>query len=221
MADGFAEMIETANGFFAELAANNTKEWYEPRKEFYKAEIKKPAELMADLFAEELSRMTGKTHGSKLFRIHRDVRFSKDKTPYNPHLHLLWSQPGGGAAPVFFFGAAHEYTILGVGIMDLRGDTLTRYRRMIDARGDEIADAIAEAGREIDATVSDWGPPPLKRVPKPYDENHPQAGLLKRKALALTAPLPEGWKVAGVIPTLDEMANHYMPFWRLVQEGMD
>jgi hypothetical protein len=62
---------------------------------FYRDEIKKPAELMADLFAEDLARHTGKCRMvSKVFRIHRDVRFSKDKTPYNTHLHLLWSRPG-------------------------------------------------------------------------------------------------------------------------------
>jgi hypothetical protein len=79
--------------FFERLKADNTKAFYESHKVFYRDEIKKPAELMGDLFAEDLARLTGKPHVSKVFRIHRDVRFSKDKTPYNTHLHLLWSRP--------------------------------------------------------------------------------------------------------------------------------
>jgi uncharacterized protein (DUF2461 family) len=54
---------------------------------------------MSDLFAEDLARLTGKPHVPKVFRIHRDVRFSKDKTPYNTHLHLMWSRPGDAVPP--------------------------------------------------------------------------------------------------------------------------
>jgi hypothetical protein len=106
MSDGFAEMIPRAVDFFRRLGADNTKAFYEAHKDFYTAEIRKPAELMADLFAEDLARHTGKPHGPKVFRIHRDVRFSKDKTPYNTHLHLMWSRPGDALAPAWFFGAA-------------------------------------------------------------------------------------------------------------------
>lgn len=81
MSDGFAEMIAQANGFFTQLRENNTREFFEAHKATYNSEIKKPAELLADLLAEDLARTTGQAHKPKLFRIHRDVRFSKDKTP--------------------------------------------------------------------------------------------------------------------------------------------
>ncbi len=99
MSDGFSELIDESNRFFLELKANNTREWFQDRKDFYTAEIKKPAELLADLLAEDLNRLTGVPHKPKLFRIHRDVRFSKDKTPYNAHLHFQWNRPDRDMAP--------------------------------------------------------------------------------------------------------------------------
>ncbi|WP_224816483.1 DUF2461 domain-containing protein [Hasllibacter sp. MH4015] len=166
MSDGFADLITRANGFFTDLSANNNREFYEAHKATYNADIKKPAELLADLFAEDLAKATGTAHKPKLFRIHRDVRFSKDKTPYNTHLHLLWSQPVQAPTPAWFFGSAPDYLLLGMGVMNLEKDSLTAYRTMVDRHGDELTDAMDAAHKAIGARLSDWGPDPLKRVPK-------------------------------------------------------
>jgi len=215
MPDGFSELIDTSNAFFTELAAHNSRDWYEPRKADYVANIKKPAELLADLLAEDISRLTGKAHKSKLFRIHRDVRFSKDKTPYNAHLHLMWSQPEE-ARPAWFLGSAPDYLLLGVGLMGLNGESLTRYREFIDRQGHEMASEIAKAQTVIGASISDWGPAPLKRVPKPFAPDHPQAELLKRKALALTAPFPVAWRSDGLFSSSHMLIKALLPLWTLL-----
>jgi uncharacterized protein (TIGR02453 family) len=212
MSDGFAEMVVAARAFFAELAANNSKDWYEPRKDSYAATIRKPAEFMADLLAEDLSRLTARSLHPKVFRLHRDVRFSKDKTPYNTHLHMMWQLPGNG--PAFFFGAAPDYLVMGLAAMGLEGDRLTRYRTMIDHEGDDLSDALAQCHSAIGASFSDWGTPPLKRVPKPYDDGHAHADLLRRRSFALSADLPATWQERGLMPTLTDMARAYMPLWQ-------
>jgi uncharacterized protein (TIGR02453 family) len=181
-------MIPRAIDFFLRLKADNTKTFYEAHKAFYRDEIRKPAELLADLIAEDIARATGKPHVPKVFRIHRDVRFSKDKTPYNTHLHMMWSRGGEAKAPAWFFGAAPDYLTFGMGVMGLEKDTLTRYRQMIDEDGDDLTDALAKAGTAAGVTLSDWGPEPLKRVPKPFDPDHPHAELLKRKSWPCTCP---------------------------------
>ena len=124
MADGFADLIEVSNRFFAELKVNNTREWFQDRKDFYNTDIKKPAELLADLLAEDLNRLTGNPHKPKLFRIHRDVRFSKDKTPYNPHLHFQWSRPDTATAPNWFLGSSPDYLIVAMGVGPAVGEGL-------------------------------------------------------------------------------------------------
>jgi uncharacterized protein (TIGR02453 family) len=214
MSDGFAEMIHRARAFFRDLADTNTREFYEARKEVYTAEIRKPAELLADLLAEDLARATGRPHAPKVFRIQRDVRFSKDKTPYNTHLHLLWSRPGPATAPAWFFGAAPAYVTYGMGLPGLEKDDLATYRRLVDTQGDALAgdmEAARDAGR---VTLSDWGPPPLKRVPNPYDADHPHGDLLKRKAFILHAPLPDGWEETGLVRTLGALTETLLPLWR-------
>jgi uncharacterized protein (TIGR02453 family) len=214
MSDGFAEMIQRANGFFTDLRANNTRDFYEAHKATYNAEIKKPAELLADLFAEDLARHTGTPHKPKVFRIHRDVRFSKDKTPYNTHLHMMWSQPSQTPTPAWFFGSSPDYLILGMGVMHLEKDSLTAYRNMVDRRGDDLTDAMEASG----ASLSDWGPDPLKRVPKPFDPDHPHGDLLKRKAFALSADLTDGWQDKGLLKTLNAMIPALLPVWTILKE---
>jgi len=217
MSDGFVEMIDVSNRFFRDLKANNTREWFQDRKDFYATKIKKPAELLADLVAEDLNRVTGVPHRPKFFRIHRDVRFSKDKTPYNPHLHFQWSRPDSETAPNWFLGSSPEYLIVAMGVMAPGGEALSRYRSFVDARGDEIADAMAQASG---AHLSDWGAAPLKRVPNPYDPEHPHGALLKRKTLILEAAFPDDWRQAGLVVSATRVMENLMPLWRVLQDGM-
>lgn len=219
MADGYTELIDRANEFFAALARNNTRDWFEPRKAAYVAEIRKPAERLGDRLAGDIARLTGKPHRPKLFRIYRDVRFSRDKTPFNPHLHLMWTQAAPDA-PAWFFGAAPDYLVLGVGLMGPKGAALTRYRALVDSRGTALSDAIAAAAAGVGARISNWGPAPLKRVPKPFDPDHPQGDLLRRKALALDADLPADWRAAGLTASVDRVAAALLPVWRILDQGM-
>ncbi len=63
--DGFTQMIDDSNAFFTELARNNTKDWFSPRKEHYTANIKKPAELFAEILAEDFSQISAAAHMPK------------------------------------------------------------------------------------------------------------------------------------------------------------
>lgn len=191
--DGFTRMIDDGNAFFTQLAQNNTKDWFTPRKEHYTENIKKPAEFFADLMADDFSRIAGQPHKPKVFRIYRDVRFSKDKTPLNAHLHILWSVPGDNPfAPAFFFASSPADLSIGFGVPSLQGPALTRFRAFVDSWGDQLAEAVEQTGFHW----SDWGAAPLKRVPKPYDAGHPHAEMLKKKALLLGSPLGQDWRKA-------------------------
>ena len=101
--DGFTQMVDAAQPFFVKLAANNTRDWFEQHKTHYMDDIRKPGEFFADLMSEELSRMLGEPIGAKVYRIYRDVRFSKDKTPYNTHLHISFPREGDDPLRPGFF----------------------------------------------------------------------------------------------------------------------
>ncbi|MFK7836712.1 MAG: DUF2461 domain-containing protein [Sulfitobacter sp.] len=189
--DGFTQMIDDSNAFFAELKKKNTKEWFTPRKDHYNENIKKPAAFFADLLADDLSRIAGCPMKPKVFRIYRDVRFSKDKTPLNAHLHMLWSPVTENPfAPFYFFGSEPGQMTVGFGLPTMKGDVLARFRAFVDVWGDALGDAIAQTGMSF----SSWGAEPLKRVPKPYDADHPHAEMLKRKNLILHTQMDQGWR---------------------------
>lgn len=191
--DGFTQMIDDSNAFFIELRENNNKAWFDPRKAYYTENIKKPAEFFADLLADDLSRIAGRTMKPKVFRIYRDVRFSKDKTPLNAHLHILWSPVTDNPfAPFYFFGSEPGSMSLGFGVPSLKGPDMARYRAFVDALGAQFQDALDQAGM----TWTNWGGEPLKRVPKPYDQDHPHADLLKRKSLIMHIDMPPDWREA-------------------------
>ncbi len=217
--DGFTQMIDDSNAFFAELSQNNTKAWFDPRKEHYNTHIKKPAELFADLLAEDFSRISGRGHKPKVFRIYRDVRFSKDKTPLNAHLHILWEQVGDNPfAPGFFFASSPSELAVAYGIIGLKGEALTRYRAFVDTWGDALVAALAETGMEM----SDWGPEPLKRVPQPYDADHPHADLLRRKSLLVHAPLGQEWREqkGGLLTAVRKRFEDVQPLGKLMADRL-
>lgn len=215
MADGFEQMVDGATAFFAELERNNTRDWFEPRKEVYRREIRAPAGLFAGLYAEDLGRLTGRTHVPKVFRLHRDLRFSHDKRPCNARLHMMWAPAArAGLGPAWFFGAAPDYLVFGCGIMEFRDRTLAAFRAHVDRDGDRLATAIREVAAATGARLSDHGPPPLARVPRPYPADHPQGDLLRRRGLALVADLSAGWRGRGLAATLDSLARAMLPFAR-------
>ncbi len=220
MSDGFEHMIDAARPFFRGLAANNEKAWFEPRKQHYLDDIRKPAEFFADLAAEDLSRLTEQPHLPKVYRIYRDVRFSKDKSPYNPWLHILWSQPDQDKlCASWFLACGAEDLSLSVGVISLGGDDLRRYRAFIDKWGGLVSERIG-AVVELGGQISDYGALPLKRVPKPYNPDHPHADLIRRKGLVVTLPLQSNWHDRGLLSSVNQTAKSLTAVWSLFDQHL-
>lgn len=186
----FTTLVPDALGFLEDLAANNSRDWFIANKARFEAEVKNPAEALLAVLGAKLEAATGAPQTPKLYRIHRDLRFSKDKTPYNTHLHLQWTDKATGIG--HFFGVARTYVSAGIGAMGFDKPTLNRWRdRIADESGAGFArlvDRMQEAGLRID-------PPALKRVPAPYSQDHPRAALLKRKGIAVWHDLGESEQV--------------------------
>ncbi|MCK0168737.1 DUF2461 domain-containing protein [Jannaschia sp. S6380] len=219
MTDGFTEFLDRAQAFYGQLAANNSRDWFEPRKQGWKDDIEAPAKLLSEIMAEEISRITGDAHIPKLFRIHRDVRFSKDKAPYKTMLAMTWTTADADdLAPAFYFGIRPEDTFVGCGTPGFDKDALTRYRTMVDRWGDRLAAIIDDSGGHL----AQIGPAPLKRVPRPYSPDHPHAELMRRKSLALGMPLPPGWRDTGdgLVAALTDRVEALMPFRDFLAERL-
>ena len=179
----FSTLISDASGFLRSLALNNRRDWFHAHKTDYDTKLRDPAKALLEEMAPRLGALTGCPISTKLFRAHRDVRFSKDKTPYTTHLHMMWSvQSGTRQDPVLFFGINPSEVTVGTGMMDFNKDVLTDWRKMADLDGDYLAGQIKSVTGKGYAL---WDPK-LKRVPPPFDKDHAHGDLLRHKGLVAT-----------------------------------
>ena len=168
--------------YLSDLKKNNTREWFAANKASYEAHLKEPGKQFAAHLARRLGALTGHSHDSKIFRINRDIRFSKDKTPYNAHFHIALIPVGrAGQPPMWFFGVSPEKLSLGCGVFQYPKDTLTDFRAaMAGPMGSDLISLSAEL-REKGIRI---GEPELKRVPPGFEKDHPNGEALRRKGFA-------------------------------------
>jgi uncharacterized protein (TIGR02453 family) len=200
----FEHLIKDTQTFVRALARDNTRDWFQAHKAEYDTKLRDPAKtLLADM-APRLSQLTGYAVTTKLFRAHRDVRFSKDKTPYNTHLHMMWRiETGTRQDPAFFFGI-NEYEItVATGMMEFGKDVLGEWRKMAEMDGAYLAGRIEAAQKH---GFTPWEPK-LKRVPPPFDKDHPYGNLLRHKGL-IVAGHPE---LTGDL--LSELDSAFAKIW--------
>ena len=187
--DGFTAFPEECVTFLRGLKANNDKAWFAGNKAVYERAIKHSAEAFCRATVDRLTALTGAAHTSKVYRLHRDLRFSKDPTPYNAHLHISFIREGeGGGGLAWLFGLEPGRLVLGVGVMAFEKATLETFRHRVagpqGAALSAVLDRLRGAGIRIDA-------PELKRVPRGFDPDHAHAGLLRRKSLTVWKDFPD------------------------------
>ncbi len=158
--------------FLADLKANNERDWFQANKDRYARAFKNPARNFCDALSHELERRHGVGTRAKVFRINRDLRFTKDKTPYNTHLHISVTEAEGVCA--WMFGLEPGKLTLGYGCFAFPGASLSAFREGVDRDGQQLAQILS--GLRVQA-------PELKRVPAPFPQDHPQGEMLRRKGL--------------------------------------
>ncbi|MCV3270733.1 DUF2461 domain-containing protein [Roseobacter sinensis] len=185
----FDHFSPAALTFLRDLKANNRRDWFQANKPVYEAEIRDPAKHFGVAMSAALEALTGAPHLPKIYRINRDIRFSKDKTPYNTHLHLSFApQPATANTPMWFFGLNTEKLSLGCGVFQFDKPGLAAFRaRVSGTAGAQLIDLTARlAGKGVRVS-----PPELKRVPPGFDAAHPHSEVLRRKGFAAWIDLPD------------------------------
>lgn len=183
-APAFPGFPPQAQRFLADLRDHNDRDWFTANRKSYDQAIKGPGESFLACLEPELAALTGAPVTGKIFRIHRDVRFAKDKRPYNTWLRIAFPARGGASdvtACGYFFALEPDKAVLGAGGFDFSGPVLDAYRAAAaDAKKgpalQAILDKLAKAGLRIEGEA-------LKRVPAPYAADHPRADLLRRTGL--------------------------------------
>lgn len=191
-----------AVSFLSDLKANNNREWFTEHKPDFERLIQQPARELCSHLCTQFEKLTGEEYTSKVFRVHRDVRFSKDKSPYKPHLHVLFRsvvEPQGGLGhPAWFFGLETERLAVGCGIFAFEKQSLITYRERV--AGDDGV-ALDKALRKLSAQDFQLRDAELKKVPAGYPKDHPRADLLLRKGLTIWGKHDAG-PAAAMVPQL-------------------
>jgi uncharacterized protein (TIGR02453 family) len=180
-----------AQKFFASLARNNDREWFQPRKEIFDTKIKAP---MLDLVAalnEDLVKFAPAYIADPkkaIYRIYRDTRFSPDKTPYKTHIAAIFPKQGGerGSTPGFYFHISAKEVGIAGGLYEPQPEHLYSVRSWLVDHHEEFRKAM----RACKKLMGDLDGESLKRVPKGFDSEHPAADLLKMKRWVVWAALP-------------------------------
>jgi uncharacterized protein (TIGR02453 family) len=166
--------------FWEGLEADNSKTYWTAHRQLYEDAVRAPMEALGLACAD--------VGPFRIFRPYRDVRFSRDKSPYKTHIGAV-TESDGGTAYYVQHSAAGLY--VAAGFYHLAADQLERYRKAVagDA-GEEVEGVLAalrRAGYEI-------GGEALKSAPRGYPRDHPRIGLLRHKGLYMGAAFrPTRW----------------------------
>lgn len=182
--------------FYRELGQNNNREWFEENKSRYQEQVIVPAQRFVEDLGERLRRedrrfiYDTRTNGAgSIFRIYKDVRFSKDKTPYKTHLGLLfWLGLSSKKMenPGFYVQVDETGAQIHCGHYALEGALLNAFREAVNkpkqaANLQAIFDQLQLQGYST-------GREHYKRVPRGYDKDHPYAHLLRYNAAVASTP---------------------------------
>ena len=182
--------------FLRDLTQHNDREWFKANKKRYEQHVKEPAlQFIAD-FDGPLHGISPhfqaipKAVGGSLFRIYRDTRFSRDKTPYKTHtgLHFRHELGKNAHAPGFYLHLAPDEVFCGIGIWMPDNPTLTKIRDAI------VADPDAWSALKLDLQAAGFSwmtGDALKRPPRGYDKEHVHVEDLKLKSFAVSRSFDE------------------------------
>jgi uncharacterized protein (TIGR02453 family) len=172
--------------FLDDLRANNNRDWFAANRQRYEEHLLEPALAFIEDFAPELERISPhlradpRPSGGSLFRIYRDTRFSKDKSPYktNVGIHFRHELAKDAHAPGYYLHIGPDEVFAGGGIWHPGTEATTRIREAVVAEPDRWRRATRTGAV---AKRLELGGDSLKRVPSWADPEHPFAEHLKRK----------------------------------------
>ena len=169
--------LSSSVSFFKKLKKNNNRDWFAENKPKFKE-----LELEIKAFGEELKDRLNEFDNIdrfKLFRIYRDIRFSKDKTPFKTHFGLYWNRVKPHLRGGYYLHVSPSNNFLACGFWDPNSKDLHRIRKEFLHDTKEFRDIISS--KEI---YSVWGSlegSELKTAPRNFDKNHPDIDLIRKK----------------------------------------
>jgi uncharacterized protein (TIGR02453 family) len=188
LAQDFKGLPRDFFAFFRELADNNERPWFEANKERFRESVQAPMSAFIAAMAPRLAKISKhfvadpRPNGGSMFRIYRDVRFSRDKRPYKLHAACHFRHAAGKDvhAPGFYMHFAPDEVFFGGGMWMPSPDALARVRDAIVAK--PSAWKAVKADKAFSGAFDDVEGEALSRPPRGYDGAHPLIEDIKKKS---------------------------------------
>ena len=164
--------------FLSELSSNNRKAWFDANKDRFRRLVEHPVQDFVSAMCTRLIHEFRdiKHVEGKVFRIHRDIRFSQDKTPYKTHIGIRFSEDAlkTCAAPFFYVQLESEKLLFATGQKEFEGNTLDSYRAAVtNALTGRALTAIANTAQRSGAGLKEN----RQKVPRRHPADTPERSL--------------------------------------------
>lgn len=217
--------IQFALDFLKDLANNNHKEWMDENKKRYLEAKENVIELVAEIVAKtsQFDPSVSTIEPKKtLFRINRDIRFSKNKDPYKTNFGAFLVEGGKKSEnPGYYLHLQPENSFLGGGIYQPPAEVLQKVRQEIDYSGKELK-KIIESDTFSNVYKEPHSADRLKTAPKGYPKDHEYLELLQLKHYVYMRPATDKEVVAPDFA--DKVANDFKvlhPFNKFLRKALD
>ena len=192
MKSSFPGFSPDALTFLRKLKRNNRREWFQPRKEKHDSLIRTPMLELIGALNEEFARFAPEYIAppqKAVYRIYRDTRFSKDKTPYKTHIpgifprHTARKREGS----VFYFHWTEKEILVFGGVWGPEREELLAYRTLLSEHFEEFQQILAD--KKLKRVLGGLQGGQLTRVPKGFCADHPAEHLLRHHQWYLESTL--------------------------------
>ena len=207
-----------AIAFLRALKRNNRREWFQPRKEKYETLIKEPMLELVSCLNQEFARFAPDyiTPPHKaVYRIYRDTRFSKDKTPYKTHISAIFPRHTAvkREGAVFYFHFTEKEVLVFGGVYSPEREELLAYRTLLDQHHEEFQRILAD--KKIKRLLGGLQGEKLTRTPKGFPVGHPAEDLLRHRQWFLETTF--GIEVLTSKRLVGELARHFEPMAPMIE----
>jgi uncharacterized protein (TIGR02453 family) len=188
MSDEFRGFPKDFFAFFRELGANNERAWFEANKQRFRDSVQAPMSAFIAAMAPRLKKISKnfvadpRPNGGSMFRIYRDIRFAKDKSPYKEHAACNFRHVHGKDvhAPGFYMHFGADEVFFGGGMWMPPPDALLKIREAIAKR--QAAWKSVRKDKSFARTFGDIEGETLIRAPRGFDPTHPLIEDIRKKS---------------------------------------
>lgn len=201
--------------FLKELKRNNNRDWFEAHKTDFKkhqSEVKSFLEAVKTNLNhhDDIEKM-------KLFRIYRDVRFSKDKTPYKAHFAGFFSRLGAHLRGGYYIHIKPGESFLGAGFWAPNKEDLLRIRKELEMDASEFREVINQ--KELKSIWGELRGDEVKTAPKGFDKEHPDIDLIRKKQFVFMRSLSDEEVLSpSFLNKIDDSYKAIRPYFDLMSD---